>query len=119
MHTGLMDNVPDFRKCVRTIKLDPLSHFLYWRMNYHTEHHMYAAVPCYNLRKLHKTVGSHMPKPKGLIGAWKEMRDTWKKQQTDPDYQYNTPVPGESKRDPSDQDPLEASLGDLEPDSLR
>lgn len=84
MHTGLRDNVADFRKCVRTIKLDPFSHFLYWRMNYHAEHHMYAAVPCYNLRRLHKTVESDMPKPKNLIGAWKEMRAVWKKQQEDP-----------------------------------
>ena len=25
------DNVPDFRKCVRSITLDPISTFLYWR----------------------------------------------------------------------------------------
>ena len=27
--------------------------FWYWHMNFHIEHHMYAAVPCYNLEKLH------------------------------------------------------------------
>ena len=52
MHCGLRDNVADFRKCVRTIKLDPVSEFLYWRMNWHVEHHMYAGVPCYHLSKL-------------------------------------------------------------------
>ena len=52
MHCGLRDNVPDFRKCVRSIRLDPLSSFVYWRMNWHMEHHMYAGVPCYNLRRL-------------------------------------------------------------------
>jgi fatty acid desaturase len=118
MHTGLRDNVPDFRKCVRTIKLDPFTHFLYWRMNYHTEHHMYAAVPCYNLKKLYKTVADDMPEPRTLVGAWKEMRMAWKKQQEDPSYQYDTPVPGEGTRPPEKQDPLEASLGDLEPESL-
>ena len=41
-HCGLRDNISDFRKCVRSVKLDPLSEFLYWRMNWHTEHHMYA-----------------------------------------------------------------------------
>ncbi len=93
MHTGLKDNVPDFRLCVRTITLDPFSSFIYWRMNWHTEHHMFAAVPCYNLRKLSKAVASDMPEPRTLIGAWREMRQTWKRQQKDPGYQYETPLP--------------------------
>jgi fatty acid desaturase len=118
MHAGLRDNVADFRKCVRTITLDPVSHFLYWRMNYHTEHHMYAAVPCYKLRKLYKTVASDMPKRRSFWGAWREMRMIWKKQQTDPSYQYDTPVPGKSDRAAANQDPLEASLGDLKPESM-
>ncbi|MEO7600449.1 MAG: fatty acid desaturase [Opitutus sp.] len=50
MHCGLRNNAPDFRLCVRSITLDPLSTFLYWRMNWHTEHHMFAGVPCYRLR---------------------------------------------------------------------
>ena len=118
MHTGLRDNVPDFRKCVRSITLNPFFSFLYWRMNWHTEHHMYAAVPCYKLKKLHKTVAADMPEPRSLLGAWKEMRAVWKKQQTDPSYQYDTPVPGGSERQPEEQDPLEGSLGDLTPDSM-
>ena len=56
MHCGLRSGVADFRKCVRTITLDPLSEFLYWHMNWHLEHHMYAAVPCYNLKRLHRAV---------------------------------------------------------------
>lgn len=94
MHTGLRTNVPDFRKCARTVTLDPLTTFLYWRMNWHIEHHMYAAVPCYNLRRLHRVLESDMPKTRSLVGAWKEMRATWKEQQTNPDYQFDTPVPG-------------------------
>ena len=54
MHTGLKDNVADFRLCVRSITLDPFTQFLYWRMNWHTEHHMFAAVPCYNLKSFTK-----------------------------------------------------------------
>ena len=54
MHCGLRSNVADFRKCVRTITLDPISEFLYWHMNWHLEHHMFAAVPCYNLKALHR-----------------------------------------------------------------
>ena len=32
------------------------SQFFYWNMNYHVEHHMYAAVPYYNLPKLRKAI---------------------------------------------------------------
>jgi fatty acid desaturase len=118
MHTGLRDNVPDFRKCVRTITLNPFFSFLYWRMNWHIEHHMYAAVPCYYLKKMHKVVAAEMPEPRSLIGAWKEMRTAWKKQQTDPSYQFDTPIPGGTDRKPEEKDALESSLGDLTPDSM-
>ena len=93
MHIGLRDNVDDFRKCVRTITLDPFSRFLYWQMNYHIEHHMYAAVPFYNLRKLYRATADCMPAPRSLTEAWREMRETWKKQQEDPSYQFDAPVP--------------------------
>jgi fatty acid desaturase len=115
MHTGLKDNVPDFRLCVRTITIDPFSSFLYWRMNWHTEHHMFAAVPCYNLRKLSKTVAFDMPEPRTLVGAWREMRQTWKKQQEDPGYQYETPLPVHTGNARKKHDPSESSLGDLSP----
>jgi fatty acid desaturase len=113
MHTGLKDNVADFRLCVRSITLDPISGFLYWHMNWHTEHHMFAAVPCYNLRRLHRTVAADMPAPRTLVGAWREMRQTWKRQQRDPAYQFETPLPG-SKEQQRGRDPSEGSLGDLE-----
>jgi len=51
-HCGMRQNTADFRKNARSIKLDPLSSFLYFRMNWHLEHHMFAGVPCYNLRKV-------------------------------------------------------------------
>jgi fatty acid desaturase len=118
MHTGLKDNVDDFRKCVRTITLDPFSRFLYWRMNWHLEHHMFAAVPCYNLRALHRSVAFDMPKPRTLIGAWREMRQTWKRQIADPGYQYDTPLPEGRKGTSKGEDSLESSLGDLPPATL-
>ena len=118
MHTGLRDNVPDFRLCVRTILLDPFSQFIYWRMNWHTEHHMFAGVPCYNLKRLHETVAADMPKPRTLIGAWREMRQTWQKQQEDPSYQYTTPLPERQDEKAKKQDSLEGSLGDLAPKTL-
>ena len=119
MHCGLRDDVPDFRLCVRTITLDPLSEFLYWHMNWHLEHHMFAAVPCYNLRKLHQTVARDMPKPRTMAGAWREMRQTWRKQQQDPSYQFDTPLPPPSDGAPAPHDPEAASIGDLAPAELR
>ena len=117
MHTGLKDNVDDFRLCVRSITLDPFSQFLYWRMNWHLEHHMFAAVPCYNLTQLSRALADDTPRPRTLIGAWREMRLTWKKQQEDPGFQYETPLPGR-KEGAKKQDSLESSLGDLAPKSL-
>ena len=58
-----MDKVPDFRKSVRSMTLIPILEFLYWRMNWHLEHHMYAGVPCYNLKKLYHEVEHDMPEP--------------------------------------------------------
>jgi len=114
MHTGLMDEVSDFRLCVRTITLDPVSSFLYWHMNWHLEHHMFAAVPCYNLARMHRAVVSDMPKPRTLAGAWREMRETWRRQQREPGYQFETPLPGRG-RTKIGQDPSAGSLGDLDP----
>ncbi len=124
MHTGLRDNVPDFRLCVRTITLDPFSSFIYWRMNWHTEHHMYAAVPCYNLKRLASAIAADMPVPRSLIAAWKEMRETWHRQKKDPTYQFDTPLPrkskgaGGTKGARAVQNALASSLGNLAPKEL-
>lgn len=118
MHCGLRDNIPDFRKCVRTITLDPISEFLYWRMNWHLEHHMFAGVPCYNLKKLHKLVAHDMPTPRTLSGAWQEMRETWRRQQNEPGYQFDTPVPSAGRHTANAEDELASSIGDLAPDAL-
>ena len=65
--------------------LNPLAEVLYGRMNGHTEHHMYAGVPCYNLKKLSREIADDMPKPRTLSGAWREMREIWRRQRRDPD----------------------------------
>ena len=118
-HCGLKDNDTDFRKSTRTINLNPILEFLYWYMNWHIEHHMYAGVPCYNLKKLNKLVADDMPEPRTLFGAWKEMRQIWRKQQQDPNYQFDTKVPDPQMKNPSDEDPLTSSIGDLAPQALR
>ena len=121
-HCGLMDNVNDFRKSVRSMRVNPLFSFLYWRMEWHLEHHMYAGVPCYNLRKLYEEVADDLPEPRTLIGAWKEMRMVWRVQKGDPDYQFDTPLPPTARRVRSEKPEeieLESSIGDLAPAGLR
>ena len=96
-HAGLVDNVPDYRLCCRTMIINPFFEFLYWQMNYHTEHHMYAAVPCYNLKKLHRAIKHDMPPcPRGLYATWKQIIGIQRRQKTEPDYQYVAPLPQSS-----------------------
>lgn len=119
-HCGLRDNVPDFRKSTRSITLNPLAEFLYWRMNWHTEHHMYAGVPCYNLKKLSREIAEDMPTPRTLRGSWREMRETCRRQQKDPNYQFDTPCPSTAKNIRTETaDELETSIGELAPEGLR
>lgn len=93
-HVGLQDNVSDYRLCTRTIILNPVVQFLYWHMNFHTEHHMYAAVPCYNLEKLHKAIAADLPPcPVGIYAAWSEIIPILQKQKVDPTYQYIAELP--------------------------
>lgn len=125
MHLGLRDNVPDFRLCVRSHHLDPFTSFLYWRMNWHTEHHMYAGVPCYNLKKLAKEIASDMPELRSLWDCWREMLEIDKRQLKDPTYQYDTPLPptahpgvlttGQIRSTEVGQNLPEESIGELAP----
>ena len=113
MHCGLQSGVSDFRKCARSVTLDPLSEFLYWHMNWHLEHHMFAAVPCYNLKALHQAVAHDMPEPRTVFSAWKEMRDTWQRQKFEPDFTFDTPVPASCELPTYEVDRNAESVGDL------
>jgi fatty acid desaturase len=94
-HVGLADDVTDFRLCCRTIYLNPVVQFLYWHMNYHTEHHMYAAVPCYRLGALHERIRHEMPHcPNGLRETWRQIEEIMKRQEREPAYQYVAELPG-------------------------
>jgi fatty acid desaturase len=95
-HVGRHDHVPDFRLCCRTILPNPVVRFLYWQMNYHTEHHMYAAVPCYNLKRLHEAIRHELPPCHGLIGAWREIGAIMRQQAANPAYKPEIVLP-ESK----------------------
>jgi fatty acid desaturase len=115
-HCGLRQNTSDFRQNTRSITINPLLSFLYWHMNWHIEHHMYAGVPCFNLKALARELEPDMPQPRTLLGAWKEMREIQAKQAQDPNYEYHTPVPvaAASTTMPVD-DELVSSIGDLAP----
>ena len=81
---------------------------------------MYAGVPCYNLKKLHKAISHDVPEPRTLFGAWREMFHIWGRQQEDPGYQFDTPLPATAQRTREDpQDELDRSIADLAPEGLR
>ena len=55
---------------------------------------MYAAVPCYNLGKLHSTIKHDLPPiKKGLISTWREIAEILRKQKVDPHYQFEPRLP--------------------------
>ena len=89
-HFGLLPDSPDWRRSCRTVILGPIASYLYWRMNYHTEHHMYAAVPFHALRRLHQEIAHESPKPnRGMISAWREILGIWARLKTDPAYVFD------------------------------
>ena len=79
---------------------------------------MYAGVPCYNLKKLHKLVADDMPKPRSLAGAWREIIAVRRRQQSEPDYEFDTPVPTPAVTQSGEANDLAASIGDLAPEAL-
>jgi fatty acid desaturase len=88
-HTGLAWDTPDWRVIARTFKAGPLLRFLYWNMNYHIDHHMYAAVPFYNLPRFHAVIEKDLPEsPKSLFAALRGIMAIRKRQRTDTGYIY-------------------------------
>jgi hypothetical protein len=59
-------------------------------MNYHIEHHLYAAVPFFNLKKTHDTVALDMPKPpKGFLRGLRRVFVIQKEQRRDHEYCFS------------------------------
>jgi len=79
MHVGREPETDTFQACCRTVHLDPFTSFMYWHMEWHVEHHAYAAVPCYNLKRFHKATREHWDAPQSLVAAWQEMNRHSKK----------------------------------------
>ena len=86
-HIGMEPDVADWRRSTRTYLAGPFVRFFYWNMNYHVEHHMFAAVPFYNLPKLRKVLEPDLPiAPYGLLATWREIVNTLRQQKHDPNY---------------------------------
>lgn len=83
-HTACEANHPDFRISCGDAILDPLSSYIYWHMEYHIEHHMYASIPCYNLKKFSQFAADQLPPKEHAIprliklsNLCKEKYGTW------------------------------------------
>ena len=92
-HAGLKPDTPDFRLCCRSVKVDRFTLFLHWNMDYHVEHHMFAGVPFYNLPKLREEIKDDLPPMRSFPNTWKEIRQTLKRQKSDPAYCYIPEIP--------------------------
>ena len=93
-HFGLSSNTPDFRLCCRTYTCSWLPAFLYWNMQHHIEHHMFPAVPFFNLPKLRAAIAHDLPPaPHGLRATWKEILEIHRKQIADPEYTFVPELP--------------------------
>ena len=96
-HAGLADNVKDHRKSTRTVILNPFFSFLYSKMEYHVEHHIFPKIPCHNLKEFHQEIKDQMPKPKrGVIDAYKDIIPAIFKQAKDKNYFIDVEVPSGS-----------------------
>jgi fatty acid desaturase len=93
-HVGLCSNIPDWRVSAYTMEYGTVLGYLYWHMNYHVEHHTYAAVPFYNLRKLHQAMAHNTAEPpKGWIGGWKRILSIQREQGKNPEFCFVATLP--------------------------
>jgi len=93
-HIGMRSDVADWRQSTRSYHGGPIVKFFYWNMQYHVEHHMYAAVPYYNLPRLHKQIEWDLPvEHRDLVATWREIARTVHRQKRDSEYYYSPPLP--------------------------
>ena len=85
-HMGLKEDTKDHRESTRSVRLNPIFSFIYWKMEYHIEHHMFPMVPSYNLPKLYDVIQDQLPKPQTLFEAYKEIIPAVIKKSKNPEY---------------------------------
>ena len=88
-HLGLAQNTPDWRLVAHTVEVNPVLRYLYWNMNFHIEHHMYAAVPFHQLPKFHEVLKKDLPEaPKSFTEGLRLVLSIRKRQENDPGFTY-------------------------------
>lgn len=92
-HVGLQDSVKDHRLSTRSIRLNPIFSFIYWKMEYHIEHHMFPMVPSHKLPALYEEIKDQLPEPKTLIGAYCEIIPAVIKKTKDPNHFIKVELP--------------------------
>jgi fatty acid desaturase len=96
-HIGMTPNSPDFRLACRTYTCGRFIGFLYWNMQYHIEHHMFPAIPFYNLPELRKAIQHDLPPvTHGLFKTWREILPVLKKQRLNPEYTFIPDLPSQA-----------------------
>jgi Na+-transporting NADH:ubiquinone oxidoreductase subunit F len=95
-HAGLREDVLDHRLNTRTVYMNPVFRFLYLNMNYHLEHHLFPAVPYYNLPQLHQELKAYLPPPKpSVLAAYREILHALRRQRRDVTWELPLPeLPG-------------------------
>ena len=88
-HLGAAIDTKDHRLSSYSLKINPILSFLYWKMEYHLEHHMFPMVPSYNLKKLQNELKDQLPKPfNGLYDFYKAVLPSVIKLATNPKGYY-------------------------------
>ena len=88
-HLGAAINTKDHRLSTYSLKLNPILSFLYWKMEYHLEHHLFPMVPSYNLKKLRNEIKNQIPKPfNGLYDFYKKVLPSVVRLATNPNEHY-------------------------------
>lgn len=96
-HAGLKENCQDHRLNCRTFVTNPVFEFLYMKMNYHIEHHMFPAVPFHRLPKLHEAIKDQCPPVYPSVWAcYREMIPAIIRQLKDPYWYIERPLPENS-----------------------
>lgn len=93
-HAALAENVLDHRLNCRTIHMNVVHRFLYWNMNFHTEHHMFPLVPYHQLPRLHALVRDDCPEPyPSLWAAYREIVPAILRQRREPGWYVRRTLP--------------------------
>jgi fatty acid desaturase len=93
-HGGLAQDVLDHRLNTRSMRMNPLSRFVYWNMNHHVEHHLFPLVPYHALPALQAAIAPQLPLPSsGFVAALREVGTSLRRQRSEPDYALPRTLP--------------------------